>query len=298
MLNNKISIIVASDNHFAILIAALLKSIDLNHKSQEHIDFYIIDDGISPKNKLKLSNLVSKDRFTLIWINSKDILPIGVEIPIDTSSWPLTTYFKIFAPYVVDQNLERLIYLDVDIIVQSDIVNLWQVDMDEYILAAAQDITLDVTCEWAGIPNYKELGIAPNTLYFNAGVLLIKPKEWREQKVAEQIMEVLEKYKKSVVMGDQYGLNVVMANQWKQLDPKWNWFAANECPDPYLIHFLAIKPIFTSYNSQPIFQKYFFEYLKVTPWANFKPISGNWRLARKLYNKVIKRLKILLLKFK
>jgi lipopolysaccharide biosynthesis glycosyltransferase len=44
---NNINIIVASDNHYAILIAALLKSIDLNHKTAEHIDFYIIDDGIA-----------------------------------------------------------------------------------------------------------------------------------------------------------------------------------------------------------------------------------------------------------
>lgn len=43
---NTISIVVASDNFFAIMIAALLKSIDLNHFTEEHIDFYIIDDGI------------------------------------------------------------------------------------------------------------------------------------------------------------------------------------------------------------------------------------------------------------
>ena len=298
MLNNKISIAVASDNHYAILIAALLKSIDLNHKSQEHIDFYIIDGGISSNNKSKLNSIVSNDRFTLIWIKSEDILPKGIEIPIDTTSFPLTTYYRIFAPYGVDQNLDRLIYLDVDTIVQSDIVNLWQIDMEDFILAAVQDIALYVTCEWAGIPNYKELGIAPDTMYFNAGVLVLKPKEWREQKIAEQIMKVLETHKKHVVLGDQYGLNVVMVNRWKQLDPKWNWFATEDDSNPFLIHFLDIKPIFTSYNSQPIYQKYFFEYLKMTPWENFKPISGNWRLARKLYNKVIKRLKILLLKFK
>ena len=46
-MNNNISVIVASDNHYAILIAALLKSIEVNHKTSEHIDFYIIDDNIS-----------------------------------------------------------------------------------------------------------------------------------------------------------------------------------------------------------------------------------------------------------
>ena len=297
-MNKKISVIVASDNHFAILIAALLKSIDLNHKSDEHIDFYIIDDGIASKTKAKLNTVVSKDRFTLIWINSKDLLPRGVSIPIDTSSWPMTTYFKIFAPYVVDQNLDRLIYLDVDTIVQSDIAELWQTEMGDFILAAAQDISLNVSCEWAGIPNYNDLGIASDAMYFNAGVLVFKPKEWREQKIAIQIMDALVKYKQHVVFADQYGLNVVMVNKWKQLDPRWNWFASKECSNPYLIHFLAIKPIFTSYNSQPVFQEYFFEYLKLTPWKNFKPISGYWGLAKKLYSKVTKRCTMLFLKLK
>jgi len=70
-------------------------------------------------------------------------------------------------------------------------------------------------------------------------------------------MEALVKYKEHVRLADQYGLNVVMANKWKQLDTKWNWFAFQEDLQPKLIHFLDIKPIFSTYNSQPVYKDEF-----------------------------------------
>ena len=69
-----ISIIVASDDHYAILIVALLKSIDINHLTDEHIDFYIIDDGISSKFKTKLETIVDPKRITLKWFKSEEII--------------------------------------------------------------------------------------------------------------------------------------------------------------------------------------------------------------------------------
>lgn len=47
----KISIVVASDNHYAVMIAALIKSVEINHISNELLSFTIIDDGISKTNK-------------------------------------------------------------------------------------------------------------------------------------------------------------------------------------------------------------------------------------------------------
>jgi hypothetical protein len=81
-----------------------------------------------------------------------------------------------------------------------------------------------------------------------------------------------------------------MANKWLQLDPKWNWFAFQEDNQPYLVHFLDIKPIFKSYESQEIYKEQFFKYLNMTPWKGFKPISNKRRMLRKAVNKVKKGL--------
>jgi len=288
--NNTISIVVASDNHYAILIAALLKSIDLNHKTDEHIDFHIIDDGISAKTKSQLITIADPARITLKWFKSKEIVPPNIVIPVDNSAFPLTVYMRVFSPYVVDPNVDKLIYLDVDTIVQDDISKLWNVSLDDYVAGAIQDVGKTMDCEWGGVPNYKELGYAADTKYFNSGVMMINPKKWREEDLSNQVISALSKYKEHVRLADQYGLNVVLANKWKELDPKWNWFAFKDNDNPSLVHFLDIKPIFSTYNSQEVYREEFFRYLSMTPWKNFKPISGNNRHIRKIFNKIKKAL--------
>lgn len=289
-MENKISIIVASDNHYAILIAALLKSIDVNHHTDEHIDFYIIDDGISSKFKRQLVSTVSPARISVKWIDAKHMIPEGFTIPIDDSAFPRTTYLRIFSPYVLDEHLARLIYLDVDTIVQGDISELWHTTLDNHVIGAAQDVGKTVDCEWGGVPNYAELGLPADTKYFNAGVMLIDLVKWREEDISAKVIKALHDNKKHVRLVDQYGLNVILANRWKILDPRWNWFAFDAHEQPLLIHFLDIKPIFTSYNSRPEYKDEFFRYLAMTPWKGFKPINGNRRLFRKLYNKIKKRI--------
>ena len=285
-----ISIVVASDNFFAIMIAALLKSIDENHITGEHINFYIIDDGISAKYKKLLNSIANPSRITLKWFKSKEIIPAGIVIPADSSSFPLTVFLRIFAPYIIDQDAEKMIYIDVDTIVQDDISTLWNMPLGNYTIGAVQDYSGTIDCKWAGIPNYKQLGLAGDSKYFNSGVLLINPKKWRAEKITDKVIEVFVKYKEFVVMPDQYGLNVVFANNWLELNPKWNWFANKDDEKPSLIHFVEIKPIFTSYKFKDSYKKEFYRYLSMTPWKNFKPISENRRLLRKIYNKIKKKI--------
>lgn len=288
MSNKTISIVVASDNHYAILIVALLKSIDLNHKTDEHIDFHIIDDGIAAKFRKKLETIVDPKRITIKWHKSKAIIPDNISIPVDSSSFPLTAYLRVFSPYVVDQNLDKLIYLDVDTIVQDDISKLWSLDLGDHIIAAAQDVGKTVDCQWGGIANYKELGLTADTKYFNSGILVVNPKKWRAENISAQVITALSTYAQYVQLADQYGLNVVFANKWLQLDDKWNWFAFKENDNPHIVHFLDIKPIFKSYNSLEVYKDEFFRYLSLTPWKNFKQISGTQRQIRKIFNKVKK----------
>lgn len=283
---NNISIVVASDNHYAILIAALLKSIELNHKTTEHIDFYIIDDGISTKNKQKIKDSIQRDGISIKWFESHSIIPDGVTIPVDKSAFPLTTYFRLFAPYALPQDVERLIYLDVDTIVLADISSLWYTELNGLTIGAVIDVGKTVDCAWGGIPNYKELGLLPTAKYFNAGIMLMDVVKWREQEISKKVIDALRIHKEHVVLVDQYGLNVVFANKWQELDPRWNWFATFEHPNPFIIHYLDIKPTFKSYRSQEAYKTIFFEYLNQTQWKGFKPISDTHRIVRKSINKI------------
>ncbi|RXK81807.1 glycosyltransferase family 8 protein [Filimonas effusa] len=290
MKQDKIYLVVATDNFYAILLAALLKSIEENHHTPEHIELYIIDDGVSPANKQRIEAQSDRSKTTLHWFKSNEVVPADVKMPLDSSSFPLTSYMRLFSPYMMPPEAEKLIYLDVDMIAQEDISKLWQVSLDGHIFAAVRDIAEIVSCPWGGVPNWKELGMDPDTGYFNAGLMIMDTKRWKEERIGEQVIQIIHDNIKHVNLVDQYGLNIVLANRWLELDRRWNVFAVKNVPDPFIIHYLDIKPIFKSYNSTPAYQEIFYKYLRLTAWKNHKPVSDYRRLARKAYNKTKKKI--------
>lgn len=285
---DNISIVVASDNHYAILLAALIKSIEENHKTGEKIDFYILDDGILPKNKEKLQSTINPAITTLYWYKTSTIVPKDITIPIDHTAIPFTTYYRLFAAHVVPVEVKRVIYLDADMVSIEDISKLWYTDIEGKLFAAVQDWQLTVSCSWGGIPNYKQLGIHPDTKYFNAGLMVMDTDKWREQDVTKRIIKFMHENINFINFADQYGLNAVLYDQWFVLDPSWNWFAQFENKNPFIIHFLDIKPIFKTYRSKPEFREEFYKYLRMTPWKDYKPVSHYKRLFKKIVTKLKK----------
>lgn len=284
-----INIVVATDNHYAVLLAALIKSVEINHKTEEPIKFIVIDDGVSLANKEKINHSAHSDLISIEWVKSKNAIPEGIKLPLDSTSFPLTAYLRIFAPYVVPGDAVKIIYLDVDVILMTDISDFLKIDLEGHLFGAIQDVQETVSCSWAGIPNYKELGIHPDTKYFNSGVLLIDAPRWRNENVAERVIKALHDNEKYVNYADQYGLNVVLYDQWLQIAPDWNNFAFQEIENPKIIHFLDVKPIFNTYASSERYKELFYEYLSQTPFSNFKIISGKRRFIKKMATKYKKK---------
>lgn len=283
-----IYVVVASNNHYAILLGALIKSIEVNHKTKEKIELYVIDDGISLENKDKIRASASLDMVTMHWFKTDNVVPDHVKIPADKSAFPITAYLRLFAPNILPAGTKKFIYFDVDMIMLEEVSKLWNIDLKDNLIGAVQDLCLTAGSDWGGIPNYKELGIPPETKYFNSGMMVVDLAKWEKEDITNKIMQCLHDNIKSVNFPDQYGLNVVLVNRWMELNPKWNNFAVNDVKDPYLIHYLDIKPIFKSYRSIPRYQEEFYKYLKMTPWKDHQPISDYIRLSQKVFNKVKK----------
>ena len=291
-----IHISVASNNNYAILTAALIKSIIFNHHSKELMVFYVISDEISKRNKEKIKTLASTE-IQIKWIDADKILKEKVEFPLDNSSYPSTAFLKLLSPYILSDEVKKIIYFDVDMIVLGDVSELWNTDLKGYPLAAVVDIVKVVSCSWGGIKNYEQLGLHPKTRYFNSGLMIIDAQQWRDNQIPEKVLKLMHDNLEYVTCADQYGLNVIFAQNWLEISPLWNWFAHNYHPNPKNIHFLEIKPIFKSYKNDKSFQKEFFKYLYMTPWIN-TPLKGDYlRLFNKAYTIIKKKLmKVILLK--
>lgn len=277
-----ITVVTVCDNHFAVMLAALLQSIVKNQNGSEFISLYIVDDGISNKNRRLLDTIIQAPNFNVIWLPIKKAIPKDINLPLDNSTFPLCVYVRICIPYFLPPETEKAIYLDADTLLECDIRTLWEIDMKGYGIAAVTDRAKTVDTSWAGIQNYEELGIPGESLYFNTGVLVMDLKKWREEGISRRVFQCIEENIQYANFPDQYGLNVYFANRWLELSHRWNSYAQEDVFNPFIIHFTGMKPIYKGYQYNQNYKARFYGYLSETPFRKFKPKNTYFRSLSKV----------------
>ncbi|PTB96540.1 glycosyltransferase family 8 protein [Marivirga lumbricoides] len=291
-MKDSIVIVAVCDNHYAILLAALTKSIELNHHTGEKIILFIIEDNVSNENKMKLIRSISEEVFRVKWIPLNKTIPEHIKLPLDNSSWPLSVYARLFIPNFIDKDVSKVIYLDVDMILQKEISELWSIDLGDNVVGAVRDSRVEIFGNnWGGgVKNYAELGLAAELPYFNTGILLIDIEKWKKEDIGAKVVKCISKNIQYANFPDQYGLNVVLAEKWLALDPLWNHFADTPSSiKPNIVHYIAKKPIYKETNAINEFKELFYFYLGQTAWADFKPRSTIEIYIKKARNKLIKK---------
>lgn len=284
-----IPLVIVTDEHYIIHLAALLKSIEQNHKTGEKIAVYVISDNVKSSSRARIEKSIDQAMFTIAWIKMEDAIPAGVTLPLDRTSYPVTIYLRLFIQYIVPEGTKKALFLDVDMLVVSEISSLYNQELGDNTIAAVQDprlLTFDNS--WGGILNYRELGFAPDTKYFNTGLIIFDIPKWKEQNLTQKIIACINDNIKFANYPDQYGFNVILAHHWFELDTRWNYFASGDIAAPYIIHFISRKPFYTSYDNNPAYKALFYKYVKLTEWRNTKPVGELNRYIKKLNNILIK----------
>lgn len=111
--------------------------------------------------------------------------------------------------------LDKVLYLDADLIVMGSLQELWNMDISGYSCAAVYDTILSysITKDYIGYDYYAEG-------YVNSGVLLINLAYWRAHHIQQQLMDFLKTH--LVKLPDQDAINAVLHGTIKFIHPKWN----------------------------------------------------------------------------
>lgn len=288
-----ISIVTVCANNFAVLLAALLKSIELNHRTPEKIDFYVVSDKISSKNKAKINRSIDQNIVNVIWLKLSDCVPQQFEFPKDKSTYPISIYMKLFIPYFIPKHLEKVIFMDADMIMLEDPGTLWNIDLKGHVIAAVQDQFIKEVGNWGGVQNYKDFNLTADTKYYNGGLIVFDIQKWLSLDLTAKILKCTNENQEFASFGDQYGSNAILGNKWLVLDPLWNRFAYSEEERPFIIHFTGRKPIYKTYEFNEDYKKIFFHYLNLTEWKNFKPLGETNRYLGKITNILTKLKKMI-----
>jgi lipopolysaccharide biosynthesis glycosyltransferase len=190
------------------------------------------------------------------------------------------SWARVLLPELLPE-VERVIYVDADVLCVDSLSALWREDLGDAVLGAVRNVI-----EPGMHPHVAALGIADPRCYFNAGVLLVDLEAMRGQHSWERTRDFVAGAGQPLTWYDQDALNVVFAEQWKPLEPRWNaqnsfWVWSQWAADvlgldalsdavryPAIVHFEgpAIGKPWHYLNPHP-YRNHYLAILADTPWA-------------------------------
>ena len=206
----RITIVAACDEGFAQHLAVMLLSLADAHPSHDVSIFVLWNGRAQEKDKLRRVLGSTHFEFTLVDVGDDALRDLAVG-----ANLTVTTYARLLIGDLLPPELERVLYLDGDILVRGDIRELWTTDLRGRTAGAVVDL-----------PRYPfnlKLGLPSDAPYFNAGVLLIDLQRWRQLRVGERSLAFAREHGESLTWSDQCALNLVLHGDWIVLDRVWNF---------------------------------------------------------------------------
>ncbi|AZR96863.1 hypothetical protein XK27_08915 [Streptococcus suis] len=187
------------------------------HTRKSLVSVYVLTSDISDYSRFKLQKL--EDRFHNLNIH---ILVVDAkqfeDLPLNRShiTRPEVYFRMAFASLLPD--LDRILYLDSDILAQKDLQPLWETPLDGAYMAAVSEPPSE-----GGFDYRRSIGMTDPTYYFNSGVLLMDLKKIREDKIESLLFECGHAIKDKIRLQDQDIINVALEGKIKALDPIYNY---------------------------------------------------------------------------
>lgn len=218
-----LTLLFVADEHYAAPLAAALYSALVNLARPTSVEVFLVHGPMEADTRARLRALVDRTEHdvTLHFIPVREDAALGRWSLQLEDVWTPTTFFRLLIEKLIPEDRSRVLYLDCDMVVEGNLLELWATDLEERTIAAAPERS--VSCPKFGIARWRELGLPPTAPYFNAGLMLIDMARWRARSYGERVLEYLHDHGDTLrIKGNQEGLNAVLAGDWTVLDPSWN----------------------------------------------------------------------------
>ncbi len=216
-MNDIIPIFFATDDNFVKYTLVSLTSLKANADMSRHYRIYILMTKVSDKLRAAFDAL-REDNFEIEFVDVSAYLDSCSEKLHVRDYYSKTTYYRFFIAEMYPA-YDKAIYIDSDTIVLGNVAELYDHDLGENYVGACHEqamVQMDVYGKYVETV----LGIDRNR-YFNAGMLLINCRLFREVKMLEQFLDLLGKYTFVVTQDEDY-LNVLCQNRVLWLHQGWN----------------------------------------------------------------------------
>lgn len=206
-----------------------------------------------------------------------------------TRNFPPVVWARVLLPSLLP-DVDRVLYLDADVIVTDDLAPLWEVDLGDHLFGAVTN-----PC-YPGLPPSKELGLARREDYLNSGVLLMDLARMRAEGWVDELRNFAVAHPDNPCP-DQDALSARYHDRALRLHPRWNMqticferpprrlpFPPGQIDEararPAIVHFTGTAKPWHRQSRHPLAHRYF-EHLDQTPWPR-RPLQGGRLSARVL----------------
>ena len=208
----KCNYLYAADDNFAKVLGVSIYS--LCEKNKDYIDcIYIISQGISKKNKDNLNVISNQFACKIEFIEMPNFDQI-LEEKTDIKRYSLSMFSRILIDTLLPKDLKKIIYLDCDTMVNSELLDLWEYDLQNNTIGAVND--------YRSIYYQKNLKISKSNCYINSGVLLINVELYRQRLYEKKIIQIIKQYNGIFEFPDNDAICKVMQDDMVLLPLKFN----------------------------------------------------------------------------
>lgn len=189
----QVNILVTLDENYIPYLNVMLNSLTYSNPDC-YFKVYLLHNSIPAADMIETKKGLGLAG-ELIPVQAKDI---GLDSAPTTSRYPQEIYYRIFAAKYLPESIDRILYLDPDIIVNGSIRELYNLPIDEYYFAAASHI--------GGLlhkVNELRLGMDEDSPYINSGVMLMNLKKLREEQDYQEVFDFIEKRRNFLHLPDQ-----------------------------------------------------------------------------------------------
>lgn len=221
-----IALLMAADEAYAAPLAVCVASLLEHLPPGVGVDLFLIGPGLTPSTLARLEAWW-RDRVTLreFLVPSERLSALRDLV----GARAVPAHLRAFLGSTLPAEIEKVIYLDADLLVLGDVRELWELDLEGQTLLATQDTYVQDLPRHCLPPGEPPCRAQP---YFNSGVMVIDVRAWRASGVEAAYLDAVRRVGHHSRWADQDALNASLVGRWGTLPPRWNrQFALRLYPD-------------------------------------------------------------------
>lgn len=247
-----------TDDNFVMPMGVSIISVLENNPDLDFV-FHVLTEGISEKSILQLRKIADAYPRCAFQIHTIDLSVIN-GLPVYALG--KATYIRVFLDQILPDSVDRILYLDGDIVCIGSLMNLWNTDFDGKTVMVVEDVPK------TAIKQGKKFNIKH---YFNAGMIFMNMKCWKQKTISDKFLKVCFTYKEKLNYLDQDALNIVLQDQKLLMGKQYNYIPESaevlEIPqDTVFLHYAGTKPWYC-WLEFPL-KEYFMKYYAMSPWKD------------------------------